>query len=315
MIKGRYRLALGLAIVLLGSCRPASDGLFDTGRVLLRGLAGAEVGVVEVRGASIAYMERDAAGPTVVLLHGFASEKDSWLRFLRNIPKHYRIVALDLPGHGASSRDSNRNYNIDAMVGLVESAIHTLTEEPVHVVGTSLGGMIATLYTSRNPGRVSTLSLYAPAGVYPPNPSEFQLRLEDGENPLIAHSREEFNRLIDIVFFDAPPLIWPVGAALRNYSIDRAPFHQKIWNDLWLQHPTLDEHLPGIVVPVLLIWGKNDRVLDVSSVQVFERLLPRVETVIVDGLGHATVNEQPAAMGRLQRDFLARHDGLAGHPR
>ncbi|MDH3646267.1 MAG: alpha/beta hydrolase [Gammaproteobacteria bacterium] len=305
MSKTRYGIVI--CLLLFGGCRPASDGLTDTGRVLLRGLAGAKLGVVAVQDANIAYMERNAVGPTVVLLHGFASEKDSWLRFLRKIPKDYRIVALDLPGHGSSSRDADRVYDMDTMVELVESAIHALTEEPAHIVGTSLGGMIATLYTSRNLERVRTLALYAPAGVYPPHPSEFQLLLDQGENPLIAYSRQDFDRLMDIVFFDPPPLVWPIGAAIRHYAIERAPFHQKIWNDIWPDHPTLDELLPGIAVPVLLVWGKNDRVLDVSSTEVFARLLPRVETVVVDRLGHATVNEKPAEMARLQRDFLQRH--------
>lgn len=301
------RTVILLSVALLSSCRPASDSLVDSGRVVLRGWSGLHTDSVEVQGATIAYLERDATGPTVVLLHGFASEKDSWLRFVRKLPKHYRIIALDLPGHGSSSRDADRVYTIDAMVQLVQSAISALTTEPVHVVGTSLGGMIATLYTARNPASVASLSLYSPAGVYPSDPSDFQLALERGENPLIASNAAEFRNLVDIVFFDPPPLLWPVGAALRNYSIERAPFHLKIWNDLWPNHPTLDSYLPGIDLPVLLVWGKNDRVLDVSSVEVFERLLPQVEVVLVDKLGHATVNEMPRKMARLQQEFLQRH--------
>ncbi|MDH3587932.1 MAG: alpha/beta fold hydrolase [Gammaproteobacteria bacterium] len=298
-----------LAVALLSGCRAVSDSLVDSGRVMLRGLSGVEVAVFESQGATISYLERDAAGPTIVLLHGFASEKDSWLRFLRKIPKNYRIIALDLPGHGGSSRDPQRSYTVESMVSLVEAAILALADQPVHMVGTSLGGMIATLYTARNIKRVHTLTLFAPAGVYPPNPSEFQAMLDRGENPLIAASRDDFDRLMDLVFFDPPPLMWPVGPSIRRYALSRAPFHQKIWNDLWPGHPTVDEHLPNIKIPVLLVWGTNDRILDVSSVEVFENLLPDVETVLVERLGHATVNERPADMARLQRDFLARHTG------
>ncbi len=303
----RSGILMALTIVLLGGCRPASDALVDSGRVVLRHWAGVELATVEVQETTLAYFERPAAGPTIVLLHGFATEKGTWLRFLREIPRDYRIIALDLPDHGSSSRDPDFVYTIDAMVQLVESAIAKLTQEPVHVVGTSLGGMIATLYTSRNLARVSTLTLFAPAGVYPPNPSEFQLALERGENPLISHTPEQFDDLVDIVFFDPPPMMWPVGAALRNYALARADFHEKIWNDLWPDHPTLNEYLPAIDIPVLLVWGEDDRVLDVSSVSVFERLLPQVETLRVEGLGHASANEQPAEMGRVQREFLQRH--------
>ncbi|NNF66584.1 MAG: alpha/beta hydrolase [Gammaproteobacteria bacterium] len=256
----------------------------------------------------MAYMERPADGPTLVLLHGFASEKDSWLRFLRKIPKRYRIIAIDLPGHGASSRDPDRNYTIDTIVALVEATINELNDDPLHIVGTSLGGMIATLYAARNSSRVSTLSLYAPAGIYPPSPSEFQILVDEGNNPLIAHTRDDFDRLMDFVFYDPPAMPWPIGPAIRKYSLERAPFHQKMWDDFWPQHPTVNDVLPLIKIPVLLVWGQNDRVLDVSSVQVFEQLLPQVETIIVDKLGHATVNEQPAKMAKLQNEFLKRND-------
>ncbi len=302
-----------LAAALLGGCRPVADGITDTGRKVLRGLSGVDQGTVAVEPGSIAYLMRDGQGPTVVLLHGFASEKDSWLRFLRKMPKTYRVIALDLPGHGASSRDPEVDYSIDNIVGMVGSAVNALSDGPVHMVGTSLGGMIATLYTSRNLDQVLTLTLYAPAGVYPPDPSEFQLMLDRGENPLIATSAEEFDRLIEMVFYDPPPMMWPVGPSIRRYALARAPFHRKIWEDLWPGHPTLNEYLPDIDIPVLLVWGIEDRILDVSSTEVFAELLPQVEVVRVEKLGHATVNEQPVEMARLQAKFLRQHANGVTH--
>ncbi|NNF66251.1 MAG: hypothetical protein HKM98_01965, partial [Gammaproteobacteria bacterium] len=80
----KIRLLLLIFVVSnLAACRPVADG----GRVLLRSLSGVTLNEITVDGASMAYMERPADGPTLVLLHGFASEKDSWLRFLRKIPK------------------------------------------------------------------------------------------------------------------------------------------------------------------------------------------------------------------------------------
>ena len=155
-------------------------------------------------------------------------------------------------------------------------------------MGTSLGGMIATLYASRNLERVSTLTLFAPAGVYPPNPSEFQLALDRGENPLIATNARAVRSPGGHCIFRsaAAVLAGRCGVAKLCVSSVRR-FMQKIWNDLWPDHPTLNEDLPGIDIPVLLVWGEDDRVLDVSSVSVFERLLPQVETLRVEGLGHA----------------------------
>ena len=64
--------------------------------------------------------------------------------------------------------------------------------------------------------------------------------------------------------------------------------------------------LPGIGQPVLLVWGNQDRVLDVSSAEKFDALLPDVQTEFIDEAGHALVNEKPRDAARLYREFLAR---------
>lgn len=294
------------AIVALGGCRSLSLGLFETGRSAMRAMAGVEAGTVDVGGREVGYLHREGEGPPLVLLHGFASEKDVWLRFLRHADKEVEVYALDLPGHGDSTRDPEFSYDIPAIVTDIETALASLTDEPINLVGTSLGGMIAAYYAARNPDRVLTLALYAPAGIYPSNPSQFQHAIARGENPLIVNEPREFDALVDIVFFDPPPLVWPVGPALRQIAVARSDFNNKIWNDLWPGHPTLDDALPAIELPVLLVWGREDRVLDVSSAEGFERLLPRVQTVIVDEAGHAIINEKPAEMAVLHSNFLAR---------
>lgn len=297
---------VAVALIALGACRTVSMSLFETGRSAMRSLTGVKKSVVDTGTQQIGYLHRDGEGPPIVLLHGFASEKDVWLRFLRGVDDSVEIYAIDLPGHGDSTRDPDFRYDIPGMVGQVEAAIAALIDTPFHLVGTSLGGMVATYYAASNHERVVTLALFAPAGVYPRNPSAFQQAVARGENPLIVNEPREFDALVDIVFYDPPPLLWPVGSALRQYAIARSEFNNKIWRDLWPGHPTVDQVLPDIVAPVLLVWGREDRVLDVSSVEVFERLLPRVETVIVDAAGHAIINEKPREMAALHAQFLER---------
>lgn len=294
------------ALVLLSGCRTLSTGLFETGRHAMRALGGFENGVVTVDDHQIGYLRRAGSGPPLILLHGFASEKDVWLRFLRGIPNEVDVIALDLPGHGDSTRDPAFQYDIASMVEQIAAAIDALTDRPLNLAGTSLGGMIATFYAAGHPDRVITLTLYAPAGVYPPHPSEFQQALQNGQNPLIATTRDEFDELIDIVFYDPPAMPWPIGAALRTLAVSRAAFNTKIWNDLWPGHPTLDASLPRLEMPVLLVWGREDAVLDVSSVAVFERLVPNLDVTIVDRAGHAIINERPREMARLHRQFVQR---------
>lgn len=303
----RRRLLLALAAVLvLTGCRESGVPLFDAGRSVLRVRAGVDHGFVDAGTHRLGYLERDAAGPTLVLLHGFASEKDVWLRFMRHLPDDYRVVAIDLPGHGDANRDPDLSYDVPSMVAAIDGAIAELAPRPYHLAGTSLGGMVATLQAARDGADVVTLALFAPAGVYPPNPSDFQRLIDQGENPLIAHDPEQFDRLLDVVFHDPPTMPWPVRPILRRYAMKRASFNEKIWNDVWNGHTTLDPVLPDLDIPVFLLWGREDRVLDVSSVEVYETLLPQVESVILDATGHASINERPREIAGLYVEFLRR---------
>lgn len=308
--RNKRRLALGSAAAVLTGligCQTADTVVFDAGRSALRLATGVQSKSVQLDEQHLGYLHRPGSGPTVVLLHGFASEKDVWLRFLRTLPRDYEVIALDLPGHGDSSRNPEFHYDIPAMVGLVQEAVRAVAQPPVHLVGTSLGGMIASLYASEVPHEVATLALYAPAGVYPPHPSEFQRALNNGQNPLIAANKDEFRGLVDIVFYDPPPLIWPVGSALQKISASRAEFHRKIWSDLWPDHPTLNDRLSDLAMPVLLVWGRQDEVLDVSSTEIFQSLLPQTELHLIDQAGHAIINEKPRQMARLYNEFLSAH--------
>ena len=86
----------------------------------------------------------------------------------------------------------------------------------------------------------------------------------------------------------------------------RADIDERIWNDMFHGLEDVEHLLPHVSMPVLLVWGEQDRVLDVSSVQVYERLLPRVQTHVFPGCGHAPIAEQPRRAARAYARFLGR---------
>ena len=77
---------------------------------------------VEVNGIEFSYMDRnpkpDNKQPTVVFVHGMSSQKLSWAPVIRSLPKSWRIIAIDLPGHGKSSFDFNKKYDAEGMCAL-----------------------------------------------------------------------------------------------------------------------------------------------------------------------------------------------------
>lgn len=302
----RY-LALLFTVALLAACSRLEEAVFERGLALERARGDFIAGEVLVDGFPLAYIERPGPGETIVLLHGFASEKDVWLRFAQHLPDHYRIIAFDLPGHGASARRNGVTHDVPYLAATVGSAIDALTDEPVHVGGNSLGGMVALLYAHEHPDRVITLGLFAAAGVDPPQTSEFERLLASGDNPLIVENRADMERVIGLVFAEPPLMPWPVGPVLTRRFIERSEFHHKVWDDIWSRRREITGLLGEVATPVFIIWGEDDQVLHPSSVDVFVRHLPDAEVYLFEGTGHSPMVERAGRAGGLYREFLERH--------
>ena len=116
--------------------------------------------------------EGQGALPTTVLLHGLGSAATSFGPLLSRMRPHARrLVAPDLPGHGFSGAPSAR-LTPDALFGAVCEALDALVEEPMVLVGSSLGGALALRYALERPGRLVALALVSPAAART-SPSEW----------------------------------------------------------------------------------------------------------------------------------------------
>lgn len=308
MRRSPHSVAVLLAAVFLAACgeKPADQRVFELGLELARERAGLEWKEIESDGYRLAYLERAADGDTVVLLHGFASEKDSWTRFVRHLPDHYRVIALDLPGHGESTRRPDEVHDVPYLVMRLADGLDALGVERFHLAGNSLGGMVAVLYAHAHPDRVVTLGLFSAAGVDPPRESPFERMVAAGDNPLIVESRADFDALLELVFVDPPPTPWPVGRVLARRFAARADFHEKMWRDIWSRRALVTGLLPEIAAPAFVLWGDSDRILDLSSIEVFARGLPRAEFHVMPETGHSPMVERPNEAAALYLDFLRR---------
>ena len=102
----------------------------------------------------------------MLLLHGFGADLNGWMFNQPALSDGRRVVALDLPGHGGSSRDVGAGDG-EAFSRAVEGFLATLDLGRAHLVGHSMGGAIAALLAARRPDLVRTLTLIAPAGLGP----------------------------------------------------------------------------------------------------------------------------------------------------
>lgn len=257
-----------------------------------RALAGLARKEIELPGG-LHYVYLDGGkGEPLLLLHGFGANKDSFVRVAKYLTPHYRVVIPDLIGFGESSRPAKADYSPRAQAERLRALAKELGMPKSHVGGNSMGGHIALTYAALYPSEVKTLWLLAPAGVWSAPPSEMRRRIETtGRNPMIVTNEDEFAELIaglSAVPMPIPRRFLDVVAQerIRNRELEQRIFRQ-------LTEDSVEKRVRGLATPALIVWGAQDRVLHPGSAGILQMLLTRSEVVLMQGVGHIPMIEQP----------------------
>ncbi|QKE63688.1 alpha/beta hydrolase [Aquipseudomonas campi] len=302
------KLLFGLILLLAagaGALYLSPSALIGSVQLVERGLAGLSSKQVQVDNGQITYYEGGPAdGETIVMIHGFGANRDNWLRFARHFTDRYHVIALDLPGFGESSKQ-DANYDVGSQAERLQAFLKALHIEQAHLIGNSMGGHIAALYAARHPKQVVTLALLDNAGVTSPKQSEMFERIERGEpNPLVVRKAEDFETLMNFVFVSPPPLPDSLKRHFAEQSMANQEHYDRIFAQLRERYVPLEPELPKISAPTLLLWGEQDRVLDVSSIEVMKPLLRQPSVVIMKDCGHAPMIERPEETAGHYQAFL-----------
>jgi pimeloyl-ACP methyl ester carboxylesterase len=269
---------------------------------------------VTVDGLDLAYHEV-GSGPPVVLLHGSGPGVTGWANFGANLPvlsSSLRCLVVDLPGFGASARPQRyeRNYlriAADAVAGLVDA----LELETFAFIGNSMGADVAVRYTLDHPKRMSRLLLNGPGGtgapILGPSPSEgIQRLMEFNADP----SRERIVAWLKTMVFDQRLVDDELIAS--RLAAATAPGAVQNLQDAYttFYDPAMAEPVPlwaevhRIRQPVLLAWGRDDRVAPVEGALLPARRMPRCDLRIYSRCGHWVQVERKADFERAALDFL-----------
>jgi abhydrolase domain-containing protein 6 len=266
---------------------------------------------VQVGDHRIVYSE-GGKGETVLLLHGFGASADNWNRFASRLGRKYHVIAPDLPGWGQSTRLEAESYGYAKQVERLHQFITQLGLGRFHVVGHSMGGFLATAYAARYPGQVVTVGLIAPHGIKEPQPSELAQSVAAGDNWLVARSPQEFDRLLNKIFAKRPYVPKPVFKLLAAHAIRNSAKSAKVFAEMQTNDPPLVERLAQVKAPALIIWGDQDRVLDISCAEVFRKGIQGSELLVLPGIGHMSLVERARECATAWMKFVEKTRGAAG---
>ena len=287
-------LGAGIAFAVLYTLFPARLVALVIGAVRKWGRMSAKSVVVE--GITWPYLEGGPPdGEVVVLIHGFGGDKNNWPLYARYFTKRYRVIAPDLPGFGENVRDPDWHYGGAAQTERLHAFLTELGLDNIHLAGNSMGGFIGLIYALTHPDRVKTLTLIDAAGVTSTNKSELELAIDEGKNLLVATSLDDFERLMDFIMHKRIPSPRFMMKAMLEVQIRNREFLDGIFwtiTDEALQDP-LTERLGEVSMPTLIIWGRHDRVIDVSCADVMAAGIPDNRVVILEDVGHVPMIESP----------------------
>ncbi len=253
------------------------------------------------------------SGPPVLLVHGLSCWQ-SWLENICSLARDHRVIAMDLPGFGASPAPSEQ-ISIRGYARTLDALCEALDVERAAVVGNSMGGFIGAELAIRFPERVARLCVAPAIGL-------------DMEHVRQERRKNLRSRFESFLFFALALLVSRSDLPVRRLRLRRKLLA------LVVAHP---ERLPGALIlqvirgmgkprftaaldamtsypirdrlgeiscPTLIIWGAEDRLVPVEDAAEFEWLIPTSRKLIYQDTGHLPMLERPARFNADVRDFL-----------
>lgn len=272
-----------------------------------------------IEGIDIAYIDSGGDKPPILLVHGLSSWMGFWEYQVPELAKTRRVIALDLPGYGASGRP-DAPYTPPWYADILASFMDDRGLSSSVVMGHSMGGQIALTLALDHPSRVDALILSAPAGIerFKPGHASWlksywteDRTLQSSEEEVrysfvqlaFARSDEGVERLLqERVRMKGTPMLSGTSVAVSRSIAGM------------LDHPVV-ERLSNLVLPTLIVYGTDDRmipnpILNGGRTRTIasqaQKAIAGSELVMIPGAGHTVHHDAPEAFNSAVSAFLAR---------
>ncbi|MGA2808376.1 MAG: alpha/beta fold hydrolase [Terracidiphilus sp.] len=271
-------VALAVVAGLVFWARPVS--CFNELMYARQYFSGVESRSVQVAGHRVHYYaEGPSRGPVVVLVHGLGGRAEDWRNLAPYFAKAgFRVYLPDLPGYGRSEKPANFSYSVSDEAGAVVGFLDALGLKQVDLGGWSMGGWIVQRVAIEHPERVQRLMLFDSAGLY--EKPEWDTRLF---TPATAADLDQ----LDALLMPNPPKVPPfIAEDVLRRSKQHAWIIHRALNTMLTGKEATDNLLPQLKMPVLIVWGAEDRITPLHLGEKMHRLVPQSALDVIPGCGH-----------------------------
>lgn len=247
------------------------------------------------------YYESTGDGQLLLLIHGLGSSTRDWEPQVAEFAKSYRVITVDLRGHGQSEKPAGP-YTIPEFAADVASLLESLHASPAHIVGLSLGGGVAFQLAIDYPAMLKSLTIVNSGPSMGGTSEQAQAEIARRVGIVQQMGMRAMGHALAPNLFPAME-----HAALRETFVERwAENNPQAYIEATRSLLGFDvtSRLGEIHCPVLIIAAEHDYT-PVAAKQAYVRLIPNAELVVIPGAHHATPIEQPEAFNAALKQFLA----------
>ncbi len=265
-----------------------------------------------IRGKKIQLL-RGGNGAPLLYLHGLVADVHSlpanagFITFHEALAASSSFCAPALPGYAESEGFDDLEAIEDAVFFCLD-VIDTLKLDKVHLVGTSLGGWVATEFATRYSQRLGKLVLIDPLGISTP-----QARIGNFFYAVTPKAEGGQHEARELLFRD-PNSELAMAAVSDQMAPDAYLLFYKAqlvgarlgWKPPYLYNPRLKDRLFRVKVPTLVVWASEDKLAPPALAEVFKSGIPDSEVMLIPGAAHALLLEQPQRVAEIVTQFLNR---------
>jgi pimeloyl-ACP methyl ester carboxylesterase len=245
----------------------------------------------EIDNLKIAY-QVEGTGPSVVLLHGWGGEANSFRPVFDWLSRFYQVYALDLPGFGLSEIPPTA-WDASDYAKFLSAFFQKLNINKAHLIGHSYGGRISIVMAAEEPEKIDKLILVDSAGIIPSRTTKYYIRISLAKiGRLMRCCGTLGNKLADNI-------TQRVGS--KDYR-EAGPMRATMVKSV---NQNLRPLLPKIQASTLLIWGENDTDTPLSFGEIMEEEIPDARLIVLKDAGHFSYLDQLPQFCEIVTNFLA----------
>lgn len=234
-------------------------------------------------------------GKPLILLHGLFGALSNFREVLETFSGRYKVVIPMLPLYELPVL----NTSAKSIAKYLHKFIEFREFKSVNLLGNSLGGHVALIYTKEHPEKVNSLILTASSGLYENAFGSSFPRREDKEfiRNKVALTFYDPNHATDELVQECYDIVNDRNRVLRILAIAKSAIRHNMSKDL-----------PAMTMPSCLIWGKNDTITPPEVAEDFHKMLPNSSLYWIDKCGHAPMMEHPEEFNKILSDWLTENN-------